>query len=59
MGRLIIDGNSVFEIDEECLKRRRPSADCDVEKYMSYENKEKHYRSNEDKSCDSFGISVK
>lgn len=34
MGRLIIDGNSVFEIDEECLKRRKPAAECDVEKYF-------------------------
>lgn len=33
MGRLIIDGNSVFEIDEQCLKRRRVPKDCDVEKY--------------------------
>ncbi len=40
MGRLIIDGNSVFEIDEECMKRRKPSSDCDVDKYMNqeYEN---------------------
>ena len=38
MGRLIIDGNSVFELDEECLKRRRPSAECDVEKYITCEN---------------------
>ncbi len=37
MGRLIIDGNSVFEIDEECMKRRRPSPECDVEKYMQTE----------------------
>lgn len=34
MGRLIIDGNSVFEIDEECLKKRRPNVDCDIEKYL-------------------------
>lgn len=37
MGKLIIDGNSVFEIDEECMKRRRPSSSCDVEKYMQKE----------------------
>lgn len=35
MARLIIDGNSVFEIDEECLKRRKPPLDCDVEKYLN------------------------
>ena len=38
MGRLIIDGNSVFEIDEECIKRRKPMADCDVEKYFLSED---------------------
>ena len=37
MGKLIIDGNSVFEIDEECLKRRKPSSDCDIEKYFQEE----------------------
>lgn len=35
MGKLIIDGNSVFEIDEECLKKKRIPKDCDIEKYIS------------------------
>ena len=35
MSRLIIDGNAVFEIDEECLQRRRPAPECDIEKYIS------------------------
>ena len=34
MGRLIIDGNSVFEIDEECLKKRKLPVDCDLDKYL-------------------------
>ena len=34
MGRLIIDGNSVFEIDENCLKRRKIPPKCNIEKYM-------------------------
>ncbi|MCI8280579.1 MAG: hypothetical protein HFI76_02500 [Lachnospiraceae bacterium] len=25
MGKLIIDGNSVYEVDEECMKRKYPS----------------------------------
>lgn len=37
MGRLIIDGNSVFEIDEECLKRRKPDKNCEIDKYMERE----------------------
>lgn len=28
--RLIIDGNSVYEVDEECLKRRNVPAECRV-----------------------------
>ena len=34
MGKLVIDGNSVFEIDEECMEKREISPDCDVEKYF-------------------------
>ena len=34
MGRLIIDGNSVFEIDEECMKRRKVPKSCEIEKYF-------------------------
>ncbi len=25
MGKLIIDGNSVYEVDEECMKKKHPS----------------------------------
>lgn len=34
MGKLIIDGNSVFEIDEECVKRKNPPESCDIKKYL-------------------------
>lgn len=27
---LIIDNNSVYEIDEECLKRRKVPTECDI-----------------------------
>lgn len=37
MGKLIIDGNSVFEIDEECVKKRKLSKDCDIDKYIKEE----------------------
>ena len=39
MGKLIIDGNSVFEIDEECIKRRKPKTECDIDKYLISEKK--------------------
>ncbi len=39
MGKLIIDGNSVFEIDEECLKKKKIPQDCDIEKYISKKKK--------------------
>lgn len=34
MGKLIIDGNSFFEIDEECIKKRRISKKCGLDKYL-------------------------
>ena len=39
MGRLIIDGNSVFEIDEECLKNKKIPKDCDLKKYFRDDKK--------------------
>jgi hypothetical protein len=32
MGRLIVDGNMVYEIDEECLKKRKPPRECGVQR---------------------------
>jgi hypothetical protein len=34
MGKLIIDGNSFFEIDEECLKKKKISKRCGLDKYL-------------------------
>ena len=35
MGKLIIDGNSVFEIDEECIKKKKISKKCGLDKYLN------------------------
>lgn len=40
MGKLIIDGNSVFEIDEDCLKRKQVPESCDIQKYLKKEQKD-------------------
>ena len=45
-GRLVVDGNAVYEIDEECLKRRSVPEECEVYKKIVRErevakNKEK------------------
>ena len=41
MGKLIIDGNSVYEIDEECVKKRKPSKECGVyEKLLEAEREQ-------------------
>lgn len=40
MGKLIIDGNSIFEIDEECIKEKKIPKGCDIEKYISENYKE-------------------
>lgn len=47
MGILIIDGNMVYEIDEECMKKRNPPKECDV--YKAY-RKQKEKDENEDKN---------
>lgn len=48
MGKLIIDGNSVFEIDEECAKRKKLPQNCDIKKYLKEtNNKEKTSESKE------------
>ena len=45
MGRLIIDGNSVFEIDEECLKQKRVPKECGtVEKMEEMKLRKKHIK---------------
>ena len=44
MGRLIIDGNSVFEIDEECIRKKKIPKECDVEKYIKKEIRNKKRR---------------
>lgn len=50
MGRLIIDGKSVFEIDEECLKKRKIPHECGIDKYLVKE--EKSLQHHEDKKED-------
>lgn len=51
MGRLIIDGKSVFEIDEDCLKKRKIPYECGIEKYLAKEEKSisKHGDKKEDR----------
>ena len=39
MGKLVIDGNSFFEIDEECIKRKQISKKCGIDKYLKEEYK--------------------
>jgi hypothetical protein len=41
MGRLIIDGNSVYEVDEECLKRRKIPAGCQVAEAIRRQDEER------------------
>lgn len=50
MGRLIIDGKSVFEIDEECIKKRKVPSECGIEKYLL--KNEKKLQEREDKKED-------
>lgn len=53
---LIIDGNSVFEIDEECIKQKNPPENCDIKKYLKEleekDEKNKKPKLNKDKKHD-------
>ena len=42
MGKLIIDGNSFFEIDEECLKKKKVSKKCGLDKYYTEQEKSRY-----------------
>lgn len=44
MGKLIIDGNSFFEIDEECIKKKRISKKCGLDKYLKDDREENDKR---------------
>ena len=47
MGKLIIDGNSFFEIDDECVKRKKNLKECGLEKYMKDNKKEEKEKATE------------
>ena len=49
MGRLIIDGKSIFEIDEECMKKKKIPKSCDVEKYLKDDYKKKPDKTKKEK----------
>lgn len=50
MGKLIIDGNSVYEIDEECLKKRKISPACGIEQALKKQaEREKKKKSKNEK----------
>lgn len=34
--RLVIDGNSVYEIDLDCVKRHHPASTCEVYEDLEY-----------------------
>lgn len=40
MGKLIIDGKNVYEIDEECLKKRKVPPGCKVEEAIRNQKKQ-------------------
>lgn len=47
MGKLIIDGNSVYEVDEECLKSRPVPEDCRVLEAIERMEREERRREGE------------
>lgn len=41
---LVIDKNSVYEIDEECLKRKKVPKECGTEKMIEEAEKKNGYK---------------
>ena len=41
MGKLIIDGNSVYEVDEECLKKKRINPECKIREALERQEEQK------------------
>lgn len=37
MGKLIVDGKNVYEVDEACLKRRKVPPECEIEAILRKE----------------------
>lgn len=48
MGKLVIDGNAVYEIDEECVKKKHPPKECGIYEHLTQEN-EKDCNKKEDR----------
>lgn len=40
MGKLIIDGNSVYEIDEECARKRKLPKECGIYEHLSWQKED-------------------
>lgn len=41
MGKLIVDGKSVYEVDEACLKKRKVLPECEIEAILRKEKETK------------------
>jgi hypothetical protein len=44
LGKLIIDGSSVYEVDEECLKKRKVPSGCGVEEAIRRQEQSERQR---------------
>lgn len=43
MGKLIVDGKNVYEVDEACLKRRKVPQECEIEAILRKEKEKKDH----------------
>ena len=44
MGRLVIDKNSVYEIDEECVRRNHVPKECQIYQFLQEQEEQKDRR---------------
>ena len=51
MGKLVIDGNSVYEIDEECARKKKLPKECGIYEHLSWQKADNRGK-NEKKKAD-------
>ncbi|MCI7322975.1 MAG: hypothetical protein MR508_06665 [Lachnospiraceae bacterium] len=52
MGQLIIDGNSVYEVDEECLRKKRINPECRIKEAMERQEMQRRAADTKNKNSD-------
>lgn len=50
MGKLVIDGNSVYEIDEECARKKKLPKECGIYEHLSWQKEDDRGKKDKNKA---------